>query len=315
MILRGSPIDRGIPSKARHWCPARSGAITPHSLFFAMFTFDIAHYHWQNAKRCTESCIRYRVFLSNELGMIMLRNLRLALTGCLFAFALGGPAYADFITSAAGVTAGTGTGPGGNGNFNGATTVSTPANANNDVNTGLASTNTVTLNLEVFSLGLPFTLNIATTDVPGATEYFFTVNITNSLGNNGVDPGDSGKEIGPMDFVITGLGVLFDDIANGPNPFPTSTTHTAVNFISSTFLRFGGLSGGGGSIPYGGVGTFTFSIDVFPTATGSFGLTMTANPEPGSLALCALLGAPALSLLRRRRKPVITDLPDEAGMI
>ena len=245
----------------------------------------------------------------------MLRNLRLALTGCLFAFALGGPTYADFITNSAGVTAGTGTSPTGNGNFTAASTVSTPAAGNNDVNTGLASTNTVTLNLEVFSLGLPFTINIATTDSATVTEYFFTVNITNNLGDNGVDPGDRGKEIGPMDFEITGVGVLFDDLINGPNPFPTSTTHTAVNYISSTFLRFGGLSGGGGSIPYGGVGTFTFSIDVFPAATGSFGLKLTANPEPGSLALCALLGAPALSLLRRGRKPVITDLPDEAGLI
>ena len=150
------------------------------------------------------------------------------------------------------------------------------------------------------------------------TEYFFTVNILNNLGDNLVDPGDRGKEIGPMDFLISGVGVVYDDILfGGHNPFPTSTTHTAVNFISSTFLRFGGLSGGGGSIPYGGVGTFTFSIDVFPTSTGSFGLVMTANPEPGSLALCALLGAPALSLLRRRRKPVTTDVADlvEPAMI
>ena len=246
----------------------------------------------------------------------MLRNLRLALTGCLLAFALGGPTYADFITNSAGVTAGAGTGPGGNGNFiSPSPTVSTPADGNNDVNTGSPSTNTVTLNLEVFSLGLPFTINFATTNTTGTSEYFFTVNITNNLGDNGVDPGDRGKEIGPMDFVLSSAGVIFDDFSNDPNPFPTSTTHTAVNFISQTFLRFGGLSGGGGSIPYHTVGTFTFSIDVGNNNSGSFGLTMTANPEPGSLALCALLGAPALSLLRRGRKPVITDLPDEAGLI
>ena len=250
----------------------------------------------------------------------MQRILRLGLTSCFFAFALGGPAYADFVGA---IASGTGTAAGGNGDLTSSSFSGTTQN-NDFTGSGASNPNQVSLSLDVFAMGQPFVINFTTsnglvTTGPGA-EYFFTVSVTNKLGDNGVDPGDHGKEMGALDIHILGaaagsglatIPALFDSPAN---PFPTSSPSYAVNQNSPTFLRFGGNAGGGGAIPYHTTGTFTFSIDIPQTTNfaGGFTLQFTANPEPGSLALCSLLCAPALSLLRRRRKPAATDLAEPA---
>lgn len=215
---------------------------------------------------------------------------------------------ADFISS---ISAGSNTSPGGNGDLtlSNFTATGSAVNNNDFTGSGAANPNQVTLNLDVFSLGQPFTLHFNTISSGGAAEYFFTVNITNKLGDNGVDPGDLGKEIGPIDFKIGGNVALFDDLLNGANPFPSSNPTYAVNQVGAQDLLFGGLNGGGGSIAYHATGTFNFSIDTYNnTFTGQgFDLTVTANPEPGSLLLAAVLGAPAMALMRRRRTSEVEE--------
>ena len=257
--------------------------------------------------------------IRKKLEMIVLRILCHGLTGCLFAFALGGPVRADFVTS---ITPATNTSPTGNGNL--VSQSFTPANTNDKNNdytgVGASNPNKVVLSLDVFKMHVPFEINFTTSNGPQAggnkaAEYFFTVTLNNQLLNQ--------RDIRSLDIEIVagpGLLPLFDKPAN---PVPTAPAGFPYNELNptTTIVRFGGLSGGGGTIAYGGSGIFTFSIDIPRTGAGlnlsnqSFSLQFTANPEPGSLALCGLLGAPALSLLRRRRKPVTTDLPDEAGLI
>ncbi|MBS0201588.1 MAG: hypothetical protein JSS49_01725 [Planctomycetes bacterium] len=231
---------------------------------------------------------------------------------CLVVVCVASSAHADFIS---GISAGANTSPGGNGDLTSSSFTATGSAVNNNdyQGSGAANPNQVTLNLDVFTLQQPFTIHFNTIASGGSAEYFFTVNITNKLGDNGVDPGDSGKQIGPMDFKISGNVALLDDVFNGANPAPSSNPSYAVNQISFNELLFGGLNGGGGSIAYHSTGTFHFSIDTLNNGfSGSgFDLAVTANPEPGSLALAGLLAGPAVAMLRRRRKPVGGEVNDQ----
>ncbi|MEO2031394.1 MAG: PEP-CTERM sorting domain-containing protein [Planctomycetaceae bacterium] len=74
-------------------------------------------------------------------------------------------------------------------------------------------------------------------------------------------------------------------------------------------MEFGGLLGGGGDLYYGETGIFTFGLtlpfDAFTNgpSTQYFGLRVTANPEPTSLALAGFgMAAAAAAGARRRRR-------------
>ena len=99
----------------------------------------------------------------------------------------------------------------------------------------------------------------------------------------------------------------FDFDTPTKDPKPTSTYNT-VNLHTPTALLFGGANGGGGELYTGQTATFTFSIDVPDYngifTAGTFMLTMTANPEPASLALAGLAMVGGAFMAKRRRKAV-----------
>jgi MYXO-CTERM domain-containing protein len=106
---------------------------------------------------------------------------------------------------------------------------------------------------------------------------------------------------------------------NRGSGYPSSSYNTAysdehfpdwnTNPGGRTSLEFGGLLGGGGDLYYGETGVFTFGLtlpaDAFSNgpSTQYFGLRVTANPEPTSLALAGfgMAAAGAIGARRRRR--------------
>lgn len=191
----------------------------------------------------------------------------------------------------------------------------------NDNFSGLGSGNPnfVNVNLDVFQMNAPMELSFTVqpqTSLPpagdpiGPVEYFFTVSMRNRLNDNGIQPGVDGREIGGfrVDLVPGGANAAFDaplnpnfDTVGGADPFPLKFN----GFISPTTIHYGGFSGGGGGLGYGNTVQLRFSVDVPGSSNVSpprtFSLRFTANPEPGSLALAALLGTAGVGLYRRRR--------------
>ncbi|MEQ9411979.1 MAG: hypothetical protein RIK87_29985 [Fuerstiella sp.] len=206
--------------------------------------------------------------------------------------------------------------------------VTTGAVGNNDY-TGPAagSPNTVSVGLDVYAMdpGKSFSLIFATADdgtaaTDGSTEYFFTVSLTNMLNANGIDPGNSMKEINGVDVAISSGGAAlagFDapplggnpaPFATGGGPFPLQVSGIIPAGPNAGNLRFGGLSGGGGGISFTTTGVLNFAVDLADlTPAGASGpgfltLTFTANPEPTTFALAGLALIPAGIAVRRRRK-------------
>ncbi len=203
---------------------------------------------------------------------------------------------------------------------------------------------TIGLTMDVFALQSPFSLRFIThrtldpgtdtgpdalisagSNVAQTVVYRFLVTVNNTLGSNfwaptPVDPGSTGKEIGPFAIKYTGtnnVGSFFNlgSPAQTANPFPFAINDLGLNTTSS--ILFGGRSGGGGAIPFGASETFAFNVTVPNTVSGitsrQFSLTFTANPEPGSLAFAGLLGIPSLLGLRRRRnQATVLELPTAA---
>lgn len=164
----------------------------------------------------------------------------------------------------------------------------------------IQASNQITLNLTVLQLNVPFTVNFSTAPQAAAIgAYAVTVNVFNQLANN--------REMGGFDVVGSGLpSVAFNPNA-APVPPAASPNAYAYTKLSNTHIHFGGLNGGGGATPWNTTQTFQFIIRVSQTDDpGSFNLQFTANPEPGSLALAGILGAPMLCWMRRRRQNATT---------
>lgn len=178
------------------------------------------------------------------------------------------------------------------------------------------STGTIDMDVTVFAKHRPFavTMNMLDTtafedpDILSRT-YTFTVTVTNGIGDGTAANPDQN-------------GAAFDEIQNIEFSFPTATNHLfaapyspasspaliyagTVGGVASTILRFGGIRGGGPAIPSGGSMDFGFSI-VTSNTDDSFDLSITANPEPTSLALAGLgiclVGGVGVARRRFRRK-------------
>lgn len=234
---------------------------------------------------------------------------------------LSGVSSAAIIASGSG-TAGTGTTTvaltaGANAFLSAAPVIVTPAVGNNDV-TGAPSPNTVDVALDVYAMdpGSSFSVNFAVSDgagEQGTTEYWFRVTLTNMLNANGVDPGDAGKEISGLDIAISPGPFAIAGFDSPPpgDPAPGFLSANAfplqVGGVTGGILRYGGISGGGGGIPFGTSQTFLFGIDIVDLGgigsnAGSLTLTFTANPEPGTLLLAGMALMPAGVVIRRRRR-------------
>lgn len=164
-----------------------------------------------------------------------------------------------------------------------------------------SNVNTVNISVNFSQIGVPVvtTFSVNNSSLPfgtGATQYVFTVNVTNSA----VHP------INGYDLTLTapsGYGFNYT-----LSPLPTSGAFAFESTgqpLGGTTIRFGGLSGGGGQIGQGGSTTTTLVVDVlgFTNAPGSgtFGLSFTANPEPTSLLLASSLLIPGAWFARRRK--------------
>lgn len=221
---------------------------------------------------------------------------------------LGGSiAHAGLI---AGGTNGPGTGPG-SGVLVGPVTIITGAEGAGDF-TGLPGTNpnSVSLSLDVFNLDVPFEINFTVEDGAvgsvNATEYAFAVTVNNNL--------LLGKEINGMDIelsVPSGVSVIFDVVS--PHAFAVGAGSPLAfelpNLVdAASHIRFGGLSGGGGGIPFGGSQVLNFSVTATEIAQFSgqtFGLRFTANPEPEAILLGTFTLALGGFFVYRRRNQKI----------
>ena len=133
-----------------------------------------------------------------------------------------------------------------------------------------------------------------------------------------------------FDFLGVESGItLHQPMIDREAGYPSSTYNTAysddhfpdwnTNPGGRTSLDFGGLQGGGGDLYYGETGVFTFGLtlpfDAFSNgpSTQYFGLRVTANPEPSSLALAGFgMAAAGAIRARRRRKRLQRPQPPES---
>ena len=227
---------------------------------------------------------------------------RTAMTAALaIAISAFGSAHTAII-AAGSATSGAGTGPAANALLT-SFSIATPAPGNIDGPGGGPSPNVVTLELDVYAMdpGSSFAVDFVVSDgvgEQGTTEYLFLVTLTNALGDNGVDPGDAGKEINGLDveltpgpFALTG----FDPIPAPGIAAPLPTFPLQFGGPAGTALRWGGLSGGGGGVPYGTSQTFVFNVDILDApggiigdSAGTLSVVFTANPEPTTLLLGGL---------------------------
>jgi hypothetical protein len=168
-----------------------------------------------------------------------------------------------------------------------------------------AATGTITVALDVMKLHVPTVLTF-NFNVGGAnlfTDYAVTL-VTRNL--------DASSNSGRMNGFDISSGPRTGAVISNGIAYPTAPVSNVffVEFnggdnITGGF-RFGGLSGGGGTI--GGPletasSTFTYRVNFNGTTNGgTSGLNFVANPEPATLLLGSLVMAPAAWVVRRRRK-------------
>jgi hypothetical protein len=167
-------------------------------------------------------------------------------------------------------------------------------------------TGTATIDLEVFQLHVPIQLTInydARGADPDRTDYTITLRVKNSVSAsagaqdfNGFDLTNGGAD---------GVGVASAGIRG--NIAPTSNVFAVEYFggvnITGGF-RWGGLAGGGARLAPAAIAnnTFVYRVNWAGSAAGSSTLNFVANPEPATLLLGSLAMAPAVWVVRRRRK-------------
>lgn len=162
--------------------------------------------------------------------------------------------------------------------------------------------NVIDIDLDILQLHSPFTLNFtATSDeasdiVPGAGESYTVSVTTNNLASH------------PMNGFDVASGGFSGNIAgNVSGPLSSNSFAIESQPASFSFVRIGGLNGGGGQIVPGqsALSTLTLNLIQFTGALGSsspFSLTFTANPEPATMLLGSLIVVPGVVAARRRRK-------------
>jgi hypothetical protein len=173
-------------------------------------------------------------------------------------------------------------------------------------------TGTATIDLEVFQLHVPIQLTInydARGVLPDRTDYTITLRVKNSIANVGQSLDFNGFDL--TNGATDGLGAASAGIQG--NVAPTSNVFSvlysgAVNIAGG--FRWGGLSGGGARLAPGATATntFVYRVNWASSAAGSSTLNFTANPEPATLLLGSLVLAPAVWVVRRRRKAAAAGL-------
>jgi hypothetical protein len=168
-----------------------------------------------------------------------------------------------------------------------------------------AGTTAISVALDVNSLHVPTTLTFnfdAGGPSSGHTDFTVTL-VTRNL--------DPSSNAGRMNGFDVGNGPRSGGVFANGLVYPTAPTSDVffVEFnggdnIAGGF-RFGGLSGGGGTI--GGplqtaTSSFTYRVLWGSGAAGTSSITFVANPEPATLLLGSMVLAPAAWVVRRRRK-------------
>lgn len=210
-----------------------------------------------------------------------------------------------------GGTPGTGTGPGMNGLLSMPVVVTTgsentggPTGGDDPDGFGPAlAPNVITFELTALELGMPFTIEFDVSAGAGAgdTEYLLDFGFKNGLaGPRHLSGFDIQASSGTGGYSVT-----------VPNEFPAGSRSISDSFWISpdnlpTGIRFGGMSGSGGSLASDDVARnqtpILVSYSGLGPASGKISLTFTANPEPTTLALAGLCLIPAGIAVRRRRK-------------
>jgi hypothetical protein len=166
------------------------------------------------------------------------------------------------------------------------------------------ATGTITVDLDVHQLHVPtvLTFNFAAGGANFSTDYTVTFKIRNldAVSNAGRMNGFDISS-GPRTGAVNSNAIVYP---SAPTSDVFFVDYSGGDNISGGF-RFGGLTGGGGTI--GGLAqvatsTFTYRANFSGTGTGTSSLNFVANPEPTTLLLGSLVLAPAALVVRRRRK-------------
>ncbi|MBB3206305.1 hypothetical protein FHS27_002114 [Rhodopirellula rubra] len=110
----------------------------------------------------------------------------------------------------------------------------------------------------------------------------------------------------PMNGFDASVGGFAGTLAGSVNTPLTSNSFAIEPQPPTTFVRIGGLNGGGGQIVPGqtAISSFALSLANFGAAGNSsnFTIGLTANPEPATLLLGAMVTVPGVIAARRRRR-------------
>ena len=172
---------------------------------------------------------------------------------------------------------------------------------------GSINTGTVAVDLEVFKLHTPITLNFAylAGGADTLTDYAVTLNVKNSsptqaAGNLNFKGFDVTRNITATGAVAS--SGIRQTVAPTSNVF--AVQYAGVFNITNGF-RWGGLNGGGPVLGPGltAINTFVYRVTWDGTnSAGTSALSFVANPEPTTLLLGSLVMFPAAVVARRRRK-------------
>ena len=165
-----------------------------------------------------------------------------------------------------------------------------------DVQPATSTSNYVNLTANVTDLKQPMSLRVSQFDGGEASQYYFTVTMT----NNTFKP----HPISPVTFALVNIdtGDFANTVFDNRPGSAHSSSYQTMSTVTPHSITFGGVNGGGGELSVGQTATFHFSVLLPEVSSGNFFLTMTPNPEPSSLALAGVVGLGGLVMARRRKK-------------